>query len=921
MLPLLLLTALLATALLAPTVLRCLGGPGRVILASVPPALFLYAAAASQGIWKGEQQYWSLPWHENLGINLDFALTPWGTLLCLLVLGVGTLVTIYGLAYLKGDPRENRFFFAFFLFMMAMVGLSLSDNLVILFLFWELTSVASYLLIGHYHEKLESRKSALDAMLVTVGGGLALLAGILLLGFVGGSYQISELVEQADTIRSHSLYPAIFWCVVAGALTKSAQFPFHFWLPGAMAAPAPVSAYLHSATMVKAGVFLLGLTHPILGETPLWHNTLSIIGAITMTWGALVAMVQRDLKRLLAFTTVSALGTLVMLLGLEHELALKGAVIFFISHAFYKGALFMVAGALEKGTGTRDVSVLSGLFKSYPLLGIAAALAALSMSGVPPFAGFVAKELLYQVKMETQAFGWFILSCGFVAGVANLVVAFNVGILPFAKKKEGAETSIEPNYKPTRFSFWIGPMVLAVGSLLVGAFPGFFLSDIVNRSVSQIANQDFYSKLKLWHGFNAVLVLSLVTLAVGVVIYRLRDRLWSFGEGLKNQFGWTAVGNFRRIWEGILSFCLWTTRLLQSGSLTQYVVVFMIVAIGLLTAAWRVSGYDLSIPGPIELRWDVASVLVLMTLAGWFLIRSKRMLTAILSLGGVGMGIAALFALYGAPDLMLTQMLVETLTLMLFALAICGLPKIQPPQLTLWGRSLRALVALGSGVAITLLTLKALDVQVAAPVSQEMAARSVPEAFGRNVVNVILVDFRALDTLGEVAVLFIAAAGVGAMARFRSAAERPQRSVVLVSAVRYVPLLVFVFAIFLLLRGHNEPGGGFIGGLVAAMSAILVHLATGDGRIRLLRMTPGAWMTMGLLVAVWSGVYGLLESESFMHAWWGSEFTLPAVGKVIIGTVLFFDLGVFAVVLGVVMKLYEVLASWAHPEEVGELRG
>ena len=415
--------AFFVTALLAPFLS---GGKGTLPASSwalVPALSFFFFFSNAGPIWNGEIWRSSLAWAPTIGLSWDVWIAPDGLLLALLVSGICSLVLLYAAAYLKGSERIGRFLGFLFLFAGAMLGLGITENLLVLFIFWELTSITSYLLIGHFHEKLESRKSALDALLVTAGGGVVFLAGVILLGEVAGSYLLSDLIEARETIQAHALYPAIFVCVLLGAITKSAQFPFHFWLPGAMAAPAPVSAYLHSATMVKAGVFLIAILHPVLGETPLWHFSLMGFGVVTMTWGALVAIVQTDLKRLLAFSTVSALGTLMMLLGMENTLAIKAAMLFLIVHALYKGALFMVAGSIEKATGTRDISQLRGLLRTFPLLGIGAVVAAFSMSGIPPFVGFIAKELLYEVKLEEPPIGMILLVCGFVANAANVVVA------------------------------------------------------------------------------------------------------------------------------------------------------------------------------------------------------------------------------------------------------------------------------------------------------------------------------------------------------------------------------------------------------------------------------------------------------------------------------------------------------------------
>ncbi|MEM7698011.1 MAG: hydrogen gas-evolving membrane-bound hydrogenase subunit E [Verrucomicrobiota bacterium] len=886
-------------------------GALRWILPAVPLLGFISLLIAAIRL-DGEVASYSLSWAPQIGLNWDIWVSPVGLLLGLLVTGIGTLIVIYTGGYLGDEKKRASFLGILFVFMAAMLGVAFTEHLLVFFVFWELTSLASYLLIGFYKEKEESRKSALDAMLITVGGGVALLAGILLLGEAGGSYRISELIENRDTIISSSLYPLIFVCVFLGAATKSAQFPFHFWLPGAMAAPAPVSAYLHSATMVKVGVFLLMLMHPLLGETALWHFTLLGFGTVTMLWGALVAMVQKDLKRLLAFSTVSALGTLVMLLGIENKLAAKTIVIFLIVHALYKGALFMVAGILEKSTGTRDVAQLRGLFKAMPVLAVAAGLAAFSMSGLPPFIGFIAKELLYEVKLEIPIVGWAVLIAGFLANAANIVVAGKVGIAPFLKSREGNLESI----KRPGFALVLGPAILGVGSLLLGIFPGLILGDGVAAAASQIKMSPVDVKLKLWHGINLVLLLSVLTVATGVVGFLLRERLWGFGSWVSRRFGWSGKGVFRSALYGFIRISGKLTDRVQSGNLRQYFATIFVAALAMLSAAWAAVGRD--VPWEIggePFRPELIVVVGLLAIVLGFLSREQGRMTAILLLGVVGFGIAAIFGLLGAPDLAITQILVETLTLVLFALAVYRLPTNQKTGAHRWPwRVGAALLAGFVGLLFAMLTLKALHLEVALPVSAELAALSVPEAYGRNVVNVILVDFRALDTLGEICVLVIAALGVVAMlgrsGRSGIISKTPvSRSAVLEASARFTAPIMIVFSIYLLLKGHNEPGGGFIGGLVLAMAVVLQHLADPSRKLSILTLSPTGLCVVGLLLAIASGLPGFLTDGVFLKALWGGEVTLPPVGKLKFGTPLIFDIGVFVVVAGIVLLLYGAMAG------------
>ncbi|MEM9016813.1 MAG: hydrogen gas-evolving membrane-bound hydrogenase subunit E [Verrucomicrobiota bacterium] len=874
------------------------------VLPLIPAGIFVsLSIAAFQGAGKGPWRD-SIAWAPDLGVNWDLWVSPIGLLLALLVSGIGFLIITYAIGYMKGYPDKARLLAMLLLFMGAMMGIALTENLVVLFVFWELTSIASYLLIGFYHSKENSRKSARDALLITGSGGVIFLAGILLIGEVGGSYLISDLLANRDGIQAHALYPAIFICFFLGAITKSAQFPFHFWLPGAMTAPAPVSAYLHSATMVKAGVFLLAFLHPILGETPLWHYSLLGFGAITMTWGALAAMVQVDLKRLLAFSTVSALGTLVMLLGTEHTLAAKAAVVFLIVHALYKGALFMVAGIIDKATGTRDVTLLTGLAKSYPVLAIASVLAALSMSGIPPFIGFIAKELLYEVKLEKPFVGWSLLICGFVASAANIVVAAKVGIAPFL----GSQSDQITPKKTISRAMVLGPLVLGAGSLFLGLAANEVLAPGISAIVGQIQTEEVKIKLKLWHGFNLVLLLSLLTVLAGIGGFFARHFFQRVADRIKEALGWTGVGTFRALLEGLLAACNRITLILQSGNLRNYLLIVLGCAVGLITWGFVQADYSFYFGELDRPRVSVMIVTFLIATATILLLRSKRRMTSVFLLGGIGFGLAAFFGLNGAPDLAITQILVETLTLLLFALAIRSLPALPSSGERKAGRFLSVAMASAVGITFTLLMLKALDVQIQEPVANTIAALSVPEGHGRNVVNVILVDFRALDTLGEICVLAIAAIGVAAMLNAErsssGAALLPPTSSVLLASARYTAPAMLVFAVYLLLRGHNDPGGGFIGGLVAGMAAVLSNLARPDKPLTFARLKPITLIALGIAFAAISGVPGWISDSTFLLAQWGPEFSFPAVGKIKLGTPLIFDIGVFLVVVGIVLLLH-----------------
>ena len=487
-----------------------------------------------------------------------------------------------------------------------------------------------------------------------------------------------------------------------------------------------------------------------------------------MTLGAVVAIAQTDLKRLLAFTTVSALGTLVMLLGIENTLAAKTVVVFLVVHALYKGALFMVAGIIEKTTGTREIDQLRGLMRTMPALGIAAVFAAASMSGLPPFIGFISKELLYAVKLETPIIGWGLLLCGIITNAASIVVAIKVGVAPFL----GSAESATPLKKKPPVFLWLGPLILSIGSLILGLFPNTLLGAAVDSVASQIKMEPVSFKLKLWHGFNLVLLLSAVTVALGITGYFFSHHFRRWGAALRERIGWNFQSLFRSGFDAFLEGAGKTTRFFQSGNLQQYFATILATAVVLILLAFRDSGFQIEFPDIPEFRIDVALALVVTGLAAVGSSIAQQRMTAVLLLGCAGFGIAGIFALYGAPDLAITQLLVETLTLVLFALAIYGLPRAEAERPSK-AKTIRSLVLPSAiGIVFTLLTLKAFSINIHEPVARDIAQLSVPEGFGRNVVNVILVDFRALDTLGEISVLVIAALGVAAMLRDSNASKR-----------------------------------------------------------------------------------------------------------------------------------------------------
>jgi multicomponent Na+:H+ antiporter subunit A len=696
----------------------------------------------------------SLPWAPGLDLSFSFHLDGLSALFATLVTGVGTLIVIYSAGYLAGHPHAGRFQVFLFAFMGAMLGVVLSDNLFALFVFWELTGFTSYLLIGFEHERQEARRAAAQALIVTGAGGLALLAAGILLVQTGGTADLSAL-RAAGSLRGDALYLAISSLVLAAAFTKSAQFPFHFWLPNAMQAPTPVSAYLHSATMVKGGVYLIARMTPLLGGTAAWVGTVVAVGAVTMVLGSFRAVLETDLKRVLAYSTIGALGVMVMLLGIGSPHAATAAIVYLFAHAFYKGALFLMSGAVEHETGTREVASLGGLRRAMPATALSGGLAALSMAGVPLLLGFVAKEQLYESVISHGLHDTWrsVMLVAAVAASACLGAAgFNAGIAPFAGDRRPSPAAHEA---PP--SLWIAPLALGLAGVVLGVVPGLG-SVLVGGAAAAVTGETTQTRLVLWHGFTFPLLLSAVTLAVSVALYAYRERVRSMT--------WPRSLDTEFLYRGSVSVLDSLGRrvspALQSASLRSYVLT--VIATGVTLAGTALVAARI-LPAPR--RWTpvhphealIAALIVAGAIAGVF---ARTNMAAVLSLGTVGYGVALMYGMLGAPDLAMTQFAVETLTVVIFVLVFYRLRGFGD----LSSRAVRArdaAVALAAGVLVSTLVLSIGASGTASRLASYFVERAPTLGHGRNVVNVILVDFRALDTLGEVTVLVTVAVGVSAL--------------------------------------------------------------------------------------------------------------------------------------------------------------
>jgi len=754
-----------ALAIVAPWVVRVADRRAGWLLALLPAGITAHLASLVSAVASGEVVATAIPWIPTLGVTLSFRLDGLSLLFGLLVVGIGALVTVYAGGYLAEHPQRGRFFALLFLFMASMLGLVLADDLIVLFVFWELTSISSYLLIGFDHDRPEARSAALQALLVTAGGGLVLLAGLLLLGQVGGTFEVSRLLADPGPVRSHPLYRAVLSAILVGAFTKSAQVPFHFWLPSAMEAPTPVSAYLHSATMVKAGIYLLARLAPVLGGTAFWTALVLPVGVVTMFAGALLALRQTDLKRILAYSTVSALGALTALIGAGTPIAAIAAMVFLLAHALYKGALFLVVGAVDHETGARDVERLGGLWRVMPVTAVAAGLAALSMAGLPPMVGFLAKELLYEAAWPAPGGEWWVLAALAAASAGMVAVAAVAGLEPFVGSMR--RTPRAPHEAPAALT--VGPVVLAVLGLVIGAAPGVTVQPLVGAAAGAMLGVPATPKLVVWHGFTPILALSALTVLAGAAIFAARAAARRGAPWLDRAGRWGPAAWYDWGVRGLLAVARDQTRSLQTGYLRMYLLVVVGTTVALVGYVFLTR---VGVPLPVAVadvyayEWVLAAAILVAAVGA---VGASSRLAAVAALGAVGYGIAVVFILYGAPDLAMTQFAIETLTVILFVLVLYRMPRFARYSGTA-ARLRDAVVAVAAGGLMTVLLLAATGEAIERRVSAYFAEASVPLAGGRNIVNVILVDFRALDTLGEITVLAIAGVGVYALMKLRARA-------------------------------------------------------------------------------------------------------------------------------------------------------
>ena len=930
-----------AAATVAPGLVRVLDRRAFYVLAVAPAVAFGWVVSqtgsvvGSSGVTHEERHRWV----DLISLGLDFRLDALSWMMALLVTGVGALVLIYCASYFRpDDPALWRFTAVFTAFAGSMLGLVLSDNLLLMYVFWELTTVLSYLLIGHNPERKANRRAAMTALIVTTFGGLAMLAGVILIGESTGSYRLTALLADPPT---GTLVTVSVGLLLIGAISKSALVPFHFWLPGAMAAPTPVSAYLHAAAMVKAGIYLVAAAAPAFAATALWREPLLVLGVITMVLGGVRALRQYDVKLLLAYGTVSQLGFLMVIVGVGTRAAALAGVAMIVAHALFKSALFLVVGVVDRCTGTRDVRELTGMRRRMPVLFCTALLAAASMAGLPPLAGFVAKESVYGAFIDIAENGegtgfetWFAIAVivGLFLG-SLLTVAYSARFLwgVFADKP-GVEAPAGKRRPMPMFVF--APVLLGASSLALG-FLGHPETEVLAPYAEQFPAGAHEPYLSLWHGWTGALAISAAAVVGGVVLFWQRRRVAALHWGWPSRLD--AEHAYRAVMRSVDRLAVETTGRSQSGSLPVYLSVILVAFVLLPGTALAVNG-DWS--GNYHL-WDTpaqAVVAAIMVGAAVLTVRSRRRLRAVILVSVTGYGTALLFILHGAPDLALTQILVETVTLVVFVLVMRRLPAYfssRPLSKSRWWR-----IALGIAVGLVTsgIAFVASGSRTAAPISEEFAEHAVDYGGGKNIVNVTLVDIRAWDTMGELTVLVVAATGVasliflitGRSGRLQRLPQRDEeddaptagrwiaagpllrtdrRSLVFEVVTRLLFHTIIVFSIYLIFSGHNNPGGGFAGGLIAGLALMVRYLA--GGRHELDNAAPidaGVVLGLGLSIAMVAAIAPLAFGGDVLQSA-VVDLHPPLLGDIHLVTSLFFDIGVYLVVIGLMLDVLRSLGG------------
>ncbi|MGO1063327.1 monovalent cation/H+ antiporter subunit A [Acinetobacter lwoffii] len=897
---------------------------------------FLLLLSQAPAIFDGAVMTQTWSWLPQLGIDFSFRLDSLGLLFALLISGIGTLIYIYAYYYLNPKNSLSKLYLLLMLFMAAMLGISLSNNLIILLVFWELTSISSFLLVGYWSNYEAAQRGSRMALTITGMGGLAMLGGFVLLGQITGTYQLDQILMMTEQIQSHHLFVPTLLLILLGAFTKSAQFPFHFWLPNAMAAPTPVSAYLHSATMVKAGLFLVARLLPIFAGAALFHNIVTFVGLFTLCMAAFFAIFKEDLKGLLAYSTISHLGLIMCLLGIGSPLAVAAAIFHIINHATFKAALFMIAGIIDHESGTRDLRKLSGLWQLLPFTATLTMITAASMAGVPLTNGFLSKEMFF-TELVASLSGPLMIGSAIVATLAGIfAVAYSIRLVHgvFFDGPLGKQVPNKDAHEPA-FGMRAPATLLAILCILVGLLPALLVEKIVN-STTQATTQNFAfegTHLALWHGFNLPLLMSVIALVGGVIFY------FSLAKGgtLREIDLDPKLGRLqgRVLFELFLKNLLLNSRRFrratENGKLQSYLLWIVIFTVALVSFPLVNNGVG---TGTRELTHAPALAIILWLLlfsACWMLLWfHHERIKAVLISGAVGLVVTMVFIGFSAPDLALTQITVDVVTTVLLLMSLSLLPQLTPYESSPTRRWRDAIIAIGGGLGIAAIAWLIMT-RDHNSISWFFLQQSIPLGGGTNVVNVILVDFRGFDTFGEITVLGIAAIGVlslmdGMRAHGATITQgltyrfNPSPLMLRITASWILPVALVV-SLYIFMRGHNLPGGGFIAGLVTSLALIIQYIAVGQDKTeQLLGAKSGRlyeiWIGVGLTIAGLTGVAAWFWSRPFLtsaHIY----VSPPIIGEMHLASAALFDVGVYVTVVGATMLMISVLGDSRHSSMTG----
>ena len=897
---------------------------------------FLLLLSQAPAIFDGAVMTQTWSWLPQLGIDFSFRLDSLGLLFALLISGIGTLIYIYAYYYLNPKNSLSKLYLLLMLFMAAMLGISLSNNLIILLVFWELTSISSFLLVGYWSNYEAAQRGSRMALTITGMGGLAMLGGFVLLGQITGTYQLDQILMMTEQIQSHHLFVPTLLLILLGAFTKSAQFPFHFWLPNAMAAPTPVSAYLHSATMVKAGLFLVARLLPIFAGAALFHNIVTFVGLFTLCMAAFFAIFKEDLKGLLAYSTISHLGLIMCLLGIGSPLAVAAAIFHIINHATFKAALFMIAGIIDHESGTRDLRKLSGLWQLLPFTATLTMITAASMAGVPLTNGFLSKEMFF-TELVASLSGPLMVGSAIVATLAGIfAVAYSIRLVHgvFFDGPLGKQVPNKDAHEPA-FGMRAPATLLAILCILVGLLPALLVEKIVN-STTQATTQNFAfegTHLALWHGFNLPLLMSVISLLGGIIFYFSLAK----GGALREIDLDPKLGRL----QGRVLFDLFLKNLLlnsrrfrratENGKLQSYLLWIVIFTVGLVGFPLLSNAVG---TGTRELTHAPALAIILWLLlfsACWMLLWfHHERIKAVLISGAVGLVVTMVFIGFSAPDLALTQITVDVVTTVLLLMSLSLLPQLTPYESSPTRRWRDAIIALGGGLGIAAIAWLIMT-RDHNSISWFFLQQSIPLGGGTNVVNVILVDFRGFDTFGEITVLGIAAIGVlslmdGMRAHGTTMTQgltyrfNPSPLMLRITASWILPVALVV-SLYIFLRGHNLPGGGFIAGLVTSLALIIQYIAVGQDKTeQLLGAKSGRlyeiWIGIGLTIAGLTGIAAWFWSRPFLtsaHIY----VSPPIIGEMHLASAALFDVGVYVTVVGATMLMISVLGDSRHSSMTG----